>query len=176
MDEQEYNQTVERLNEVNKVIEGLDASIRADAFKLLKPYVAAGAVTDDEDDTEEEGETPKKQTAKRSAGGSVDFDELIETHESDTDYENALLALAIVYARHGKGPYALSLIKGAADEFNLTIPARLDMTFKTLKRDEKEVLRKQADGWKVTPSGETWLKATYGVTRGKQPVSAASGS
>lgn len=175
MDEHEYNQTVERLNKVNEVIEGLDASIRADAFKLLKPYVAAGAAADEEDEVdlnvEESGEKRQK-----SGGGSVDFDELIESHESDKDYENAVLALAIIYARYGRGPFPLTMIKDTANEFNLTVPARPDKFFARHKRNGKEVLRKQAEGWKVTPSGEQWLKETYEVSRGKQSLPSADES
>jgi hypothetical protein len=50
------------------------------------------------------------------------------------------------------------------------------MTFKGAKRDGKEVLRKQTDGWKITPSGEAWLKTTYGVSRGKEPLPDDDGS
>jgi hypothetical protein len=169
MNEQEFKDAVDRLNAVNEVVESLDASIRQDAFELLKPYIVGGVALADEigDDGTEEDDTEKPDS--RAGRGTVDFDKLIEVHESDTDHENALVALAIAYARHGKGPYELSVIKAVADEFSLTVPSRLDMTFKRLKRDDKEVLRKQSDGWKVTPSGEAWLKSTYGVSRGKTP-------
>jgi hypothetical protein len=167
MDEQAFAAAVERLKELNKVISGLDPTIRADAFKLLQGYVGADAseAIDDEDEAE------SAEVKKSSSGSKVDFDKLIETHESDKDADNAVLALAITYARHGKGPFAMTVIKGVANEFNLTVPARPDMFFKGHKRQEKEILRKQADGWKITPSGETWLKETYGVGRGKQPLS-----
>ena len=40
MDEQRFNDALERLNRVNEVVEKLDAAIRAATFNLLAPYIA----------------------------------------------------------------------------------------------------------------------------------------
>lgn len=165
MDQDAFADTVKRLHEADEVIKKLDPAIRAEAFGILKPYVTAGALTDDED-TFEEDEKPKR----KKPAGQLDLDALVEEHESDKDHENALLALAVYYARHGKGPFEMSALKDIADELKLTIPNRTDTFFKGHKRNGREVLRKQTDGWKIMPSGETWLKETYGVTKGKTPV------
>jgi hypothetical protein len=173
MDQGKFAETVKRLEEVDAVIKKLDPAIRSDAFGLLKGYVAGGRISvdlpDDEDDELDEERTPKRQ----QRGGALDVDALVEEFETDKDVDNALLALAIYYGRHGRGPFKMTALKSIATELKLTVPDRLDMTFKAgAKKDGKEVLRKQADGWKVTPSGETWLKTTYGVSRGKTAPSA----
>jgi len=167
VDESQYQRAVERLTKVNDVIAKLEPAIQSEAFSILKPWVVAeGGDGEAEAGTGGGGETehPKPR------GGPVDYDVLIEKHESDKDYENATLALAIVYDRHGRGPFDLQPINAVAKEFNLTIPKRLDKFLNGAKRDGNEVLRKQAEGWKVTPSGEKWLKGKYGVTRGKKPL------
>jgi conjugal transfer/entry exclusion protein len=40
MNDQEFSKAVERLQEVNKVVSGLDPAIRAQAFAVLSRYVA----------------------------------------------------------------------------------------------------------------------------------------
>jgi hypothetical protein len=167
MDEKSFDQTVERLKKVNEVIAGLDEAIRADAFSVLKPYVTDGGGASAESEDDLDGATANDAGAQKPVTG---FDVLIEKHESHKDSENAMLALAIFYGRHGRGPFQLSQIKAVADEFNLTVPKRIDNFFARAKRDGKDVVRKQSDGWKVVPYGDEWLKTTYNVTRGKLPV------
>jgi hypothetical protein len=172
MDEAALNEIVGRLKKVNGIISKLDPAIRAEAFELLAPYVAGGEATEDEP-AEGDGEGG---AANRKRGVVIDYDMLTEKFESDKDADNAMLSLAICLDRHGRGPFRMSQIKDVAQEFSLSVADRLDMTFKGAKRDGKDVLRKQSDGWKITPSGETWLKTTYGVTRGKKPLPDDAGS
>jgi hypothetical protein len=174
MDEPTYNDCVARLNSVNAVISKLDPAIRSDAFALLKPYVTdvtsgrGGEAMDDEDDRDGAG-------TGAVASGATDDERLVEKFESDKEFENALLALAIFYGRHGRAQFTMATIRGIAREFNLDIPDRVDVTLSGMKREGNKLLRKQANGdFKVTPGGETWLKSTYGVTKGKQPVGAAN--
>lgn len=172
MDEATFNETVERLKKVSGIIADLDEAIRADAFEILVPYVIGGEADDAEAD---EGEANASAKRRKARSEKVDYDHLIEEYESDKDSENAKLSLAILFDRHGRGPFQMSHIKNIADEFNISVPVRLDMTFKgAAKQDGKEVLRKQSDGWKVTPAGETWLKTTYGVAKGKKPLPTTS--
>jgi hypothetical protein len=187
MDETQFKERVKRLGEINSVISKLDPAIRGEAFDVLKPYVS-------DDDTGKatrkprsaaprgQGATAKKSPAKKPATprGPVvaepveGEDELLEKHMSDADHENAMLAVAILYARHGRGPFQMSNITGVAKQYNLNTPARLDMFFKSAKRGEAKalVIRKQADGWKIMPGGEKWLKETYGVKMGRSPLPA----
>lgn len=52
---------------------------------------------------------------------------MLEKHLSDADHENAMLAVAILYARHGRGPFKMAHVSGLARQYNLNVPARLDM-------------------------------------------------
>jgi hypothetical protein len=169
MKEIQFQRTVDRLKKVNEVVKELDPAIRGDAFALLVPYVnAAGG---------ELGDDPEKASANKGSGmkakGSRPLDEetLVKEFESEKDHENALLAVAILYGRHGKGPFDLALVRAIADAHKLNIPDRPDKTFKVLKRDGSPVLRKQSDGsWKITQGGKNWLRKAYPVKRGKQPI------
>ena len=156
---------------MNTVISKLDSAIRMEAFALLKPYVT-GAPTGADDGEVANGIDGNGSGATDAAQSDVTDDEqLVEKFESDKEFENALLALAIFYRRHGRALFAMAAIRAIAGEFNLDIPDRVDVTLSGMKRNDGKLLRKQATGdFKVTPGGETWLKSTYGVTKGKQPL------
>jgi hypothetical protein len=117
MDEAEFNELAARLAKVNDVIKQLDPALRDSAFALFEPYVTATPVV--EDDKVEDRSDGKPKPA------SIDEDTLIEKFESDTDHENALLALAIWYSRYGKGPFKMPKLKALATELGLTLPTVL---------------------------------------------------
>jgi hypothetical protein len=184
MSEEQFKEQVARLHAVNREIAKLDPAIRASAFALLEPYIAEISNTSLPAERKSASAGPKagrqgpprgRQKSEPPVVSSTEGEEaLLEAHLSDADHENAMLALAILYSRHGRGPYQMVHIKAVAKQFHLNVPARLDMSFKTAKRGDQNalVLRRQADGWKIMPSGETWLKATYGVTLGRTPLPA----
>ena len=175
MNEQDFKARARRLHEVNDVISNLEQSIRSEAFALLEGYV----IGEDPGTSPGPGGAKSPRVARR--GGSDqesndreglltdDEDALVETHISDSDSDNALLALALFYKRHGRGPFEMSHLKAIAKEHNLNIPTRPDVFLKGAKRGDPKtnVLRKLADGWKIMPSGEKWLKDTYGVAKGR---------
>lgn len=166
MDEERYKGTVDRLNEVNGVISKLDESIRADAWSILRPYV-----TGDEDVSRTPGSKGKdvKDESTPPPPDSTE-EELIDKFESEKDHENLFLATGITFKRHGRGPFAMKVIKDVADQHKLSIPKRPDVTFGNSPRDGAEVARKQADGWRITTTGAKWFKKTYGVQPGKDPL------
>jgi hypothetical protein len=167
MDEQTYKGTVDRLNEVNGVISKLDESIRADAWGILRPYVTGGQPVSPPSGGKRKGE---KEESTPPPPTDATEEELIDRLESDKDHENLFLATAIAFKRHGRGPFAMKVIKDVAEKYKLSIPRRPDVTFGNSPRDGAEVARKQADGWRITTSGANWLKKTYGVTPGKDPL------
>jgi hypothetical protein len=167
MDEQTYKSTVDRLNEVNAVISKLDESIRAEAWCILRPYVSGDQPVSPSPDRNGEGEKEEEGTPPPP---DATEEELIDRFESEQDHENLFLATAITFRRHGRGPFAMKVIKGVAEQYKLSIPKRPDATFGNSPRDGAEVARKQADGWRITTTGAKWLKKTYGVTLGKDPL------
>ena len=50
MDEKTFKERVNKLNEVNKIIEKLDPSIRAESFKLLQTYITGKETVKDNSD------------------------------------------------------------------------------------------------------------------------------
>src|SRR5688572_13049981 len=101
MEKTTFNETAKRLQEVDGLIKKLDPAIRADAFALLKGYVTGGRAADKSSTSTEKESTSSTGTKPERTSGELDVDALVEEHESDTDWENALLALAVYYARYG---------------------------------------------------------------------------
>ena len=110
-------------------------------------------------------------SAQGAGSPPADVQALVDKFESHADIENALLVLAIIFMQHGRGPFTTTLVKSIATEHNLPIPQRVDVSFRNIKRDGSDLLRKGADGrWKITPGGENWIKETYSVKRGSAPI------
>jgi hypothetical protein len=178
MDESEFKQVTGRLLEVDSVIKEIDPALREGAWELLRPYVSGD---DPGPSGPPSGSKPRDQKPKQTRqtrskpknSGKVSLppsdneeDSLIQKFESMEDAENLSLTLAIFYKRYGRGPFELTLLKNLASSLSIEIPKRPDKTLQPRKAN----IRKQEDGWKITPAGEKWLQDTYGVTRGKQPL------
>jgi hypothetical protein len=165
MDESAFKELAGRLKAASKVIEELDPVLREDAWAMLRPFVEPDAEPADEKQAERK---PNKRLASSGGkSGGVSEDVLIEEHESDKESDNLYLALAVLYQRHGRGPFSIASIKSVGKELDLTLPVRPDTTF---RNSTKKVVRKQDGGYKIQPSGETWLKETCKVKKGKQPL------
>jgi hypothetical protein len=165
MDDKTFKELADRLKKASAVVEKLDPVIREDAWSILRPFVgpnASNAVPNSAPD-EDKGPSPLPSDASEDA--------LIEEFESEKEAENLYLTLAILYKRHGKGPFSLDLIRSVGKSLHLPLPTRPDTT---LRNSTRKVVRKQEGGYKIQPGGETWLKKTYGVTKGKQPIPTSS--
>ncbi len=163
MDEKTFKELAGRLKKASVVIEKLDPVIREDAWKMLRPFVRpdakdSGSIRSENGGAGGEGPPPPDSSE----------DDLIEKFESEKEAENLYLTLAILYKRHGKGPFSLDVIRAAGTSLNLSLPERPDTT---LRNSTRKVVRKQGNGYKVQPGGEKWLKEKYGVAKGKQPIS-----
>ncbi len=178
MDEAEFKEAAKRLEQVNAVVSRLDPAMRDEAWTILRGYVSGQ--THEANPPDGKG-PPKKGSPKASKKApkkpppsspppDSSEEELIERFESDVDAENLSLVLAIFYRRHGRGPVTTATLKMLAAGLDIDVPDRPDMTLKRRKAH----IRKQGDGWKITPGGESWLKETYGVKRGKAPLSEES--
>jgi hypothetical protein len=167
MDEATFKELAGRLKTASAVIQGLDPVLREDAWKMLHPYVAGDQPQDAEVGRQKSG----TRSGSKTPSGAVDEDVLIEQHESDKEAENLYLTVAILYQRHGRGPFTIEFIKSVGQELDLTLPNRPDTT---LRNSSKKTVRKQDGGYKVQPSGETWLKETYKVAKGKQSLPGTS--
>lgn len=164
MDKDEFDAIVARLNDVSGVISQLDPAVRAEAFTLLKPYVVGG--------DSPAGSVPEDTPLHANRGKALKqdaIDALLDEHASDTPVENGLLIAAILYAKHGKGPFAVKEFTALADEYSLAMPGQFHKSLGPVRRDDADIFRKVKNGWQITIAGEKWLKATYGVSQGSEP-------
>ena len=156
MNKTEFDRRVERIKDVNRVVEELDPAVRRDAFLLLTEYIDGGILaTNQIDNTTEE--------AVEEAGRS---DQLILEHASNKPYENVKLIAAYFYSLYGKTSIGIEELRRAADDFGLTIPERPDMTLKQATKNKKKLFTLRDSGFAPTVHGEQFLKDTYSVERG----------
>lgn len=162
MDEDSFKERVERLNELNKVIEKLDPAIRAEAFALLADYV-----------TGEPREAKGKGSAAHSSADAAhhhaeaDDHDLFAKHADAKPSENVNLIAAHLYSQCGAQPFKLQEIRDKADEVGITVPASLDMTLKQAKRNGKALYQHTGRSeYKPTVNGELYFKQTYAVKKG----------
>jgi len=163
MDEDQFKDRVKRLQEINKVIEKLDPAIRAEAFSLLSDY-ATGA------------ESPHKQQRKNGgAGGKAapeddeDRETFFSRHEHDKPSDNADLLAAYHFKEYGSAGFSLAEIRELAAAVGVTVPERIDMTFKQATHDGKKLYQSAGRGmYKPTVHGEAFFKKTYSVSKGRK--------
>lgn len=168
MDKKSLEDMQERLAEVNKVIEKLDESIRASAFELLKGYVVGVASSPNQ---------AAKHGSAHTTNGATDLTALIEKHGTERPSDNVHLLAAEWFRQHGSAPFSLDYLKKAAESSGLTVPERPDMTLKQAQDDGKKIYQSAGHGfYKPTVTGELYLKKTYDVTKGTEPVPAAANS
>jgi hypothetical protein len=157
-----FDEQVKRLREVNEVIAKLEPNIQAPAFSILLPYV-----------TRREAVNPPNSTNGAGTGeesDTVDFETFLAKHTTAdaAPAENVLLITAYLYSRFGSEPFSTIEIRRTADDAGLTVPERIDMTLKSTKRDGKTLYAAVPGGYKPTVFGETYLKSTYQVRKGRE--------
>lgn len=168
MDDDAFKQLTKRLKQASDVVESLDPVIREDAWQILRPFVEGrngDGDTGEDADGRGEGTGDDEQPPPPDASEDI----LIEKFESEKEADNLWLTVAILYKRYGKGPFTLEQIRGVAKALHLPLPGRPDTT---IRNSSRKVVRKQEGGYKILPGGEKWLKTTYGVKKGKQPLPA----
>jgi hypothetical protein len=156
MNKAEFERRLERIKEVNDVIEVLDPAVRHDAFLLLEEYIQGGSSDSDqmkggvEIDTEAEGNA----------------DRLILGYASDKPYENVKLIAAYFYSLYGRAAIEIEKFRKAANNFGLTIPERPDMTLKQATKNKKKLFAVREGACTPTVHGEQFMRETYGVAKG----------
>ena len=160
MDEATFRERVKRIQEIDKAISKLDPAIRSQAFALLQDYAGARSVTGRHEEASEDEE-------EANGGDAAAFFAKIE-HSKPKD--NAVALAAYHYKQYGTAPFSTEEIKTLADEVGLTIPSRLDMTFKGSRRNGKSLFRAIGTGkFSPTVKGEEHFKETYKIKKGKKP-------
>ena len=83
---------------------------------------------------------------------------------------NVLLIVAWLYSQYGVFPITTKEIKDIGNSTGLVIPGRPDNTMRTAKKKGKNLFNQHGKGWRLTVSGETYLREIYSVKKGNKPL------
>lgn len=156
MNDKEFKTRAGRLEQIAKVLEKLPPEVRSDAFDLLKEYV-----------TEHAAENSGKKSQAKSEVVDHSEEAFFGAFDHDKPADNARLIAAYFYREYGAEPFLLDEIRQKADDVGITIPARIDMTFRQAKEKGKRLFARVGTGkFKPTVHGEANLKSTYSVKKG----------
>ncbi|MGH3006029.1 MAG: hypothetical protein ACRDOS_09055 [Gaiellaceae bacterium] len=161
MDEQTYEEVLDRLRKVNAVIQEIDPSIRGEAFAILRPYV--------------EG---KPSSAIGGDGGAGNGGQIVDTSSAeafvrsqtiDTPGQVVVAIAAWWFNQYGSAPIKREDLERIAGEIGLTVSGRPDNTLRALTADGRPVFRLAGRGAFVptVPHGELFFQTEYGVTKGR---------
>jgi hypothetical protein len=145
-----------RMQEVDAAVKKLTPEVRAAAFSMMDEYILG-------DEAAVKDETPRQRRKPSPAG---DLDPFFEQHESEKDFENALVAAAWWYSQYGVHPFGTKDIRELADQARVTVPTRPDVFLSGVKRDGKQLFAKKGKKLAPTPNGERYMKKTFDVKRG----------
>jgi hypothetical protein len=96
-------------------------------------------------------------------------DNLLARFDHKKPADNVNLLVAKHYAQYGIEPFTVSELTEEADAAGLVVPARIDMTLKQGGGKGKRFYQNLKKGqFRVTVHGESFLKETYGVKKGKK--------
>ena len=157
-----------KLLEMNKLIAKLDPAIRAAAFDIMVPYYfedKPAARKTKEDKTKAGGGTSSKEDVDVS-----DLGAFIENFEHAKPADNVMLLVAWLYSQYGTYPIQVKEIKELSDASGLVTPSRPDNTMRQAKDKSKGLFSQQGKGWKLTVSGELFVKNTYNVKKGNKSI------
>lgn len=168
MDKERTAEIQSKLLEMNKLIAKLDPTIRAAAFDIMVPYYF-----------EDKPAARKTKEDKTKAGGGassmedVDVSDLgafLKNFEHAKPADNVMLLVAWLYSQYGAYPIQAKEIKELSDASGLVIPNRADNTMRQAKDKGKGLFSQQGKGWKLTVSGELFVKDTYKVKKGNKTI------
>lgn len=165
MKKDEFTKTSERLREINEVVKDLEPALQDSAVRILAPYATGLPIF-------EASNTPPPDNPGRT--GTTDVGEsdvrrrLLDEHGDGKPGDNALMCAAIWFSEYGKSPFSLDQLREIGNELGVTVPDRLDATIGAGQRQGKKLFNRVRQGhYSPTVNGETFLKATYGVTQGR---------
>ena len=157
-----------KLLEINDVIKQLDESLRATALQVLVPIYFPDA-----------GEN-QKQSASCAKGNQdevkpepPDTDDLgnfLASFEQSKPAENVILLVAWLYSRYGAYPVSAKEVQELGNSCGLVIPNRPDNTMRQAKNDGKNLFTQQGKGWRLTVTGELYMKSKFNVKKGNTPL------
>ncbi|ODC03190.1 hypothetical protein BFW38_06170 [Terasakiispira papahanaumokuakeensis] len=155
------------LLEMNELISKLDPAIRESAFEVMIPYYFKDAPAKHKPQQTQPAVT---QPQENPAPDNTDIGAFISSFEHDKPKDNVMLLVAWLYSNYGAYPIQAKEIKELGDACGLVTPGRADNTMRQAKRSGKALFNQQGKGWKLTVSGELYLKDTYNVVKGNKEI------
>ena len=162
------NEVQSKLLEMNKIIAKLDPAIRNAAFEIMTPYYFEDQPVSESKPVVKPKGGKRKTSTKES--DTSDLGEFISGFEHEKPKDNVMLLAACLYSQYGAYPIQAKEIKDLGNACGLVIPNRSDNTMRQAKDKGKSLFNQQGKGWKLTVSGELFLKNTYGVKKGSKPI------
>lgn len=155
-----------KLLELNNFIKPLCPEIRSSAFDILAPLYFDGLPRG-----QELQRPPDKQEPPGPQFGSTGaIEELIKQFDHKKPKNNVFLIVAWLYSQHGVFPITAKQITKLGANTGLITPGRPDNTMRTAKQNGKNLFTQHDKGWKLTVSGESYMKQIYGVKKGQKPL------
>lgn len=158
MDQKEFNERASRLHEVGKIIEKLPTEIRNEAFGFLKGYISQQVAA-----------PARKESPAEHEADSGDGADLFSKFDHNKPSDNARLIAAHLFQEYGSEPFSVEEVKAVAANVGITIPDRVDKTLGTAAENGKQLFTQVGRSkFKPTVHGESYLKTTYGIKKGKK--------
>jgi hypothetical protein len=155
-----------KLTELNEFVKPFCPEIRPLAFNILAPLYFDGLAQN-------------RKPIIPSGVDQVDETQICTSDDMGTFFcsfdhkqpkNNVLLITAWLYSQYGVFSINGKTIKDIGNDTGLVIPSRPDNTMRTAKKKGKSLFNQQGKGWKLTVSGESYLRETYGVKKGNKPL------
>lgn len=157
-----------KLLEMNDLIKQLDESMREVAIQLLLPMYFQGA--DGPRKPAMGAGSDNKVTAKSPAPNTDDLGDFIASFEQGKPADNVILLVAWLYSHYGAYPVSAKEIQELGDSSGLVIPNRPDNTMRQAKNDGKNLFTQQGKAFRLTVSGELYVKSKFNVKKGNKPL------
>lgn len=168
MSKDEIKTAVEKLLEINDVIKQLDDSLRQAAINVLIPLhfpSAHGAQKPASPSVQVQGDA-KAATAPDNS----DLGAFLESFEQSKPADSVLMLVAWLYSHYGAYSITAREIQELGDSCGLILPKRPDNTMRQAKNDGKTLFTQQGKGWRLTVSGELYIKNKFAVKKGNKPL------
>lgn len=166
MSKDNIDEVKDKLTELNEFIKPFCPEIRSLAFNILAPLYF--------------DELPKIKKPKIPSGQEQINETQLNTNDAMGKFFNAfdhkqpknnvLLIAAWLYSQHGVFPISTKMLQEIGNDTGLVIPGRPDNTMRTAKKKGKSLFNQQGKGWRLTVTGETFLRESYGVKKGNKPI------
>lgn len=147
-----------RIADLNEFVATLVPEIRERAFVVLELYGVgtAGAA---------EIPAPTNDAALGDEDAPSEF-MFFSQVPSSKPAEAAMAIAAYWYSQYGTAPFTKTWVEAAAARVGLTIPARVDMTYRQARRGGKLLFAASKGFFTVTVHGEMALKDAFAVKKG----------